>query len=86
MDFNVLKVKMIFNITHKNKSDVRISTFRHAGEKGTKKNFFHQVNLFRKKQTFSIKISDNNKRKAAQIASYDTSMILALLTHTFMSL
>lgn len=84
MDFNVLKVKMIFNITHKNKSDVRISI--DMQEKKEQKNFFHQVNLFRKKQTFSIKISDNNKRKAAQIASYDTSMILALLTHTFMSL
>lgn len=44
MGFNALKAKMIFNITHENKSDVRNSIDMQA------KNFFHQVNLFRKKR------------------------------------
>lgn len=68
-------------ISQKNKSDVKISSTCIEKEKKT-----FSINLIYSEKTFSIKISDNNKRKAAQIASYDTSMILALLTHTFMSL
>lgn len=67
--------------SQKNKSDVKIPTTCIEKEKKT-----FSINLIYSEKTFSIKISDNNKRKAAQIASYDTSMILALLTHTFMSL